>query len=152
MASPPDLIPVDRLGHKLARRAAWGLEAMRESALKAGFGIKLNSAARDPERQAVLYKAYQEALELHELGKGPMPSPVAAPGTSEHEKGIAVDIEQASVPGLGKWLCKNAASFGFYATAANELWHWAFYEEGPPAHLLARHEANIKKFGGLTNG
>jgi LAS superfamily LD-carboxypeptidase LdcB len=53
----------------------------------------------------------------------------AIPGTSNHEKGIAVDIQEARSTGSAayNWLVKNAATYGFYndLNATKEPWHWS---------------------------
>lgn len=49
--------------------------------------ILINSAFRDPSKQAALYNAF--------LKRGKQPPLVAAPGRSKHERGLAVDIASA---------------------------------------------------------
>ena len=55
-----------------------------------GNKIKLNSAKRDPEKQKELYDAW--------VAGGKKGMPVAPPGTSLHEKGLAVDIQNYNDP------------------------------------------------------
>lgn len=47
----------------------------------------------------------------------------AAPGTSNHGIGLAVDLN-SSAKGVYSWLSKNAHKFGFVRTVASEKWHW----------------------------
>ena len=56
--------------------------------------------------------------------------PTARPGSSMHEKGLAIDftydgsfIDTHSSPGY-LWLAANAARFGF-ANLPSEPWHWS---------------------------
>lgn len=52
------------------------------AARASGFNARVTSAYRDPRKQAALYSAYL---------RGETPYPVAPPGTSMHEKGLALD-------------------------------------------------------------
>lgn len=47
----------------------------------------------------------------------------AAPGTSNHGIGLAVDLN-SSAKGVYSWLSKNAHKYGFIRTVASEKWHW----------------------------
>lgn len=56
--------------------------------------------------------------------------PTARPGTSQHERGLAIDftadgrlIRSRSTPAF-QWLAANAASYGFY-NLPSEPWHWS---------------------------
>jgi LAS superfamily LD-carboxypeptidase LdcB len=67
---------------------------------------------------------------------GPWAPQAAKPGTSLHEKGIAVDIQGVDPSNTNynakraAWLVSNAAKFKFYNTGAffknKEPWHWAY--------------------------
>lgn len=81
-----------------------GLSAdMRSSLLAAGQSyfeqtgrkLKMNSGFRSPEDQARLY---QETKDANRPGIGPNGMPVAAPGASLHERGMAVDIQNYADP------------------------------------------------------
>lgn len=60
-----------------------------------GNKLKINSAKRDPDDQVRLY---QETIEAGRPGIGPNGMPVGRPGTSSHEKGQAVDIQNYNDP------------------------------------------------------
>jgi hypothetical protein len=60
-----------------------------------GNKLQINSAKRDPEDQVRLY---QETVDAGRPGIGPTGMPVGRPGTSSHEKGLAVDIQNYSDP------------------------------------------------------
>ena len=56
--------------------------------------------------------------------------PTALPGSSNHERGLAVDFSVNGVmlsrgsAGYG-WLSRNAAKYGFY-NLPSEAWHWSY--------------------------
>ena len=52
--------------------------------------------------------------------------PTAIPGTSNHERGLAIDFDNCSWRGSACyiWLANNASGFGFY-NLPSEPWHWS---------------------------
>ena len=52
--------------------------------------------------------------------------PTAIPGTSMHERGLAIDFDNCSYRGSAcyNWLNGNASRFGFY-NLPSEPWHWS---------------------------
>jgi LAS superfamily LD-carboxypeptidase LdcB len=52
--------------------------------------------------------------------------PTAKPGTSQHEKGLAIDFEscQTKTTACFTWLAKNAKTYGF-KNLPSEPWHWS---------------------------
>jgi LAS superfamily LD-carboxypeptidase LdcB len=52
-------------------------------------------------------------------------APMAVPGTSNHNLGIAIDIANASGKRL-EWMLKNAQRFGFSWELQSEPWHLRF--------------------------
>jgi LAS superfamily LD-carboxypeptidase LdcB len=59
---------------------------------------------------------------------------MAAPGTSNHNLGLAVDISEASKERLD-WMLKNCADFGFSWEVQSEPWHIRYVagDRVPPA-------------------
>lgn len=57
--------------------------------------LKINSAYRDPADQRRLY---EESVRAGRPGIGPTGMPIASPGSSLHERGLAVDIQQYNDP------------------------------------------------------
>ena len=124
-------------GHQMRSDAAAYFLAMREAAKEAGIELVVNSSFRTHEKQTALYAAYQSGLKEFVLARRPTkPSIVARPGYSNHQSGVAVDINRA--PGdnsatpepdspIDKWLAANAARYGFKRTVASEPWHWEFF-------------------------
>ena len=108
-------------GHKLAKDIAPKFKAMMAKASDDGFKMgsqfRINSSYRTYAKQEQLYR---------ELG----PGTAAAPGTSNHGLGKAVDLWYTN--GAYKWLRTNAGNFGFtqipgYETDnpdGHEAWHW----------------------------
>lgn len=71
------------------------IKAAEEYNTVTGKKIKINSAARDPADQE---RIYAESVEAGRPGIGPNGMPIGKPGTSKHEKGLAVDIQNYSDP------------------------------------------------------
>jgi LAS superfamily LD-carboxypeptidase LdcB len=111
-------------GHELRADAAKAFNAMRIAAAADGLFLKVNSSFRRMEEQTTLYA---------EFTSGQRTDLVAKPGYSNHQSGVAVDIEvQRSTSSREyKWLAANARRFGFQNTGANfskpEYWHWEFF-------------------------
>lgn len=111
---------------------AYGLQKNAASALarmsaahqaKWGAPLVVNSGGRSNAEQARLYALYK-------AGKGNL---AAAPGTSIHERGRAVDLGgaiQSMNSAQHRWLQQVAAQYGFSWTGRNfsqiEPWHWEY--------------------------
>ena len=124
-------------GHFMRADAAAYFLAMRQAAQDAGIALVVNSSFRSMEKQTALYSKYQADLaDFVRKSRPTKPAPVARPGYSNHQSGVAVDINRA--PGdnsatpepdspIDKWLAANAARYGFKRTVASEPWHWEFF-------------------------
>lgn len=137
-------------GHSLSEKAAEAFKLMSAAAVQVGVVLHVNSSTRDTTKQRLLYAAYVVKLAKWEDAGSNLvdrPPPVAKPGTSEHEepRAIAVDIDVTD-PHVLIWLMQHGPSYGFYATAANERWHWAWYGLGLPDRMKARHTSNLKRW------
>ena len=73
------------------------------------YGGRVTSGFRSYEEQAALYNSNN-------------PYPVAKPGTSRHERGIAFDASGS--PQAMEWFAKNAAQYGFHQPVANDPVHF----------------------------
>lgn len=63
-------------------------------------------------------------------------APMAAPGTSNHNLGLAVDVAEASGERL-KWMLNNCASFGWSWEVESEPWHIRYVAgDGIPLKVL----------------
>jgi LAS superfamily LD-carboxypeptidase LdcB len=98
--------------------AAAAYVAMRDEAAKLGLTFVIN--------RAFATFAQQQALRaLYESGKGALAAP---PGYSNHQQGIAVDVETVGPSAdVFDWLTFNAARFNWKRTVPSEPWHWEFY-------------------------
>jgi len=98
--------------------SAW--EQMRSEAAADGIDLRAVDLYRSWDVQEGAYRAYQS---------GAKDEHVLAPGTSQHGLGLAVDVTNGSVIGVGDrehaWLRDNASRFGWYPIS-NESWHWEF--------------------------
>lgn len=93
-------------------RSYCALMALRAAMQAAGIPFVLNSAFRRMDEQQRLYNLYR-------TGRGNL---AAAPGYSNHQNGIAFDINQG--PGVFRWMSRNASRYGFIRAVASEDWHW----------------------------
>ena len=113
-------------GKLMERQAAKALEKMLAAAEREGMGLQVISGYRSFEYQKMLWEkelnlAMDSGLSYSQAEKK-ISRTLAKPGTSEHSTGLAVDLacegEFECDPALltkpqGKWLCKNAAEYGF---------------------------------------
>ncbi len=103
----------------LIPEAAEAFNEMTIAAAKDGHFIKPNWG----------YRTNREQREMkRKTGK------IAAdPGHSDHQRGLAVDINgcidrsrKNKKTQLFYWLKRNAATYGFYDTVSHEAWHWSY--------------------------
>lgn len=111
-------IPLKKLtpignGLYLRRDAAAAFKAMRRAAKKDGITIVPNEAYRTRETQAQYWEESHHGTDY----------PVAAPGTSNHGWGMAVDM---SAGPARDWMMQHAAKFGFHNDVANDAPHFDF--------------------------
>lgn len=66
--------------------------------------------------------------------KSPKLASLAAPGTSQHNSGLAVDVHTAGEPKRLQWLVNNVRKFGFsWEVVPEEPWHLRYTEgDNPP--------------------
>jgi hypothetical protein len=126
---------------KLHFRAADAWHAMRAAAKADGVRLKPTSAGDtyrtySSQRSAFLTRFQTDripnAVTRHFEGKvwylKPGFAPLASPGTSNHNWGLAVDIFSASEPSRMKWLIENIDRFGWsWELVPAEPWHLRYY-------------------------
>ena len=88
--------------------------AMSAAAKAAGIKLQITSGFRTMEEQTRLKKK--------------KPSLAAKPGYSNHQNGIAIDMDCTNIK-VYEWLTRNAINFGFIRTVPWEIWHWEFKPE-----------------------
>lgn len=93
------------------------LDEMFAAADAAGVRLQLNSGFRT--------QAEQQALRNRNCRNGTCRPATAPAGYSNHQNGIAVDIN--APPAHYDWLTKNARRFGFIRAVPSERWHWEYH-------------------------
>ena len=103
---------------QLRRVAALALEQMSNAAAKEGANLMIASGYRSYSLQVIVYGS-----EIKSYGQATADTESARPGYSEHQTGLAVDLEPTSrvceVANCfadtiaGKWLTAHASEFGF---------------------------------------
>lgn len=94
------------------------LAALREAGLAQGYDIGLLSAGRTKAEQAQIY-----ADTVAKRGPDAARSWAAPPGHSNHEKGLAGDLDYHGNDAAAKWAHDNASTFGLHFPLSNENWH-----------------------------
>lgn len=117
---PPDaLAPINGSGERLWSPAAEKLNAMMADAKAAGVSISVTDGYRTYDSQVRL--AQQKGL----YSQGGL---AAAPGTSKHGWGVAVDL---GLNATGQaWMRQHAKEYGFVENVPREPWHWEFAPQG----------------------
>ncbi|MEI6419212.1 MAG: M15 family metallopeptidase, partial [Sphingomonadales bacterium] len=118
-----DLIQIVGTGYEIETISAAVVApflAMVAAARAVGRDIRLNSGFRTYAEQRHLRDGYDRKLPGFNLA--------AKPGFSNHQNGIAVDLDVK--PGEGnpnyEWLTREATGFGFLRTVSSETWHWEY--------------------------
>ncbi|MCL3860902.1 M15 family metallopeptidase [Actinotalea sp. K2] len=110
------LSPIDGVsGHSLWAPAARSFEAMRAAAARDGVSIGVTDSYRPFDVQVDLVK--RKGL----YSQGGL---AAAPGTSNHGWGIALDLKLDST--AQAWMRSNAKDYGFVEDVPREPWHWTY--------------------------
>lgn len=109
----PDLVSLDGYGGgKMERVAAQKFKEMSDDAKKDGISIYNVSGYRSYNTQKDLYNGY-----VSRNGQAKADTFSAKPGTSEHQTGLATDINSVSDSFANtsayKWLIENAYKYGF---------------------------------------
>lgn len=121
------LAPIDSASgeYQLNKVAAADYNKMVAAAKEDGISWEIDNSYRDIEKQQEL---------ANKLGLYSQGGLAAAPGTSNHGWGSALDLKIKSGDPAHTWLKDNAVRFGF-STIPREPWHW---EHKASAELLKR--------------
>ena len=153
-----ELAPINS-EHSMEVEAAAAFDILNQDMIAIGKGPKVNSTYRSAEKQKELYdervNAYitQEGLS-EEKAREIVSRSVAAPGTSEHQLGLAVDISDATYVRMDAsqmetptqlWMIDNSWRYGFILRYPNnkseitgieyEPWHYRYVGKELAAEL-----------------
>ena len=103
-------------GHRLWGPAATSADAMRAAAARDGVTIGITDSYRTYETQVDLVR--RKGL----YSQGGL---AAAPGTSMHGWGMALDL-RLDARALA-WMRENGGRFGFVEDTPREPWHWGYH-------------------------
>ena len=125
-AEPPPGPLTNVRGIVVDTNIAGAVEALLAAA--AGDGILLTGAGyREPAHQIELRRAHCGGTDyaIHQAPSGACSPPTARPGTSTHERGLAIDFADCA-PGnpCFQWLSAHAGAYGLF-NLPSEPWHWS---------------------------
>jgi hypothetical protein len=125
-------------GCPVAKDVAGYYMTMKNAAYNDGVTLKINSA----------FRGYEDVIIPDECGNGSKsgqnslyedlgPYVAAPPGTSQHQNGIAFDIQTGMPKDMKphpdlvtreyKWLIENAHEYGFIRVLSGERWHFEYH-------------------------
>lgn len=143
-------------GHSVDKRIADSLNAMLDDCRRAGFHPYIRSSfrTRDVQQQILNERVelYREAGYSEEEALSAALQWVALPGTSEHELGLAVDInDEKGNEDMYAWLACNAHQYGFILRypidkvdvtgISNEPWHYRYVGKQAAVEIYQTGEA-----------
>ncbi len=177
--SPKDFAPGDLTLPKVPLRApgdesmqlrtvtATAVEALFAAAQADGLHLMLTSGYRSYAYQTSVYNGY-----VSSMGQARADTLSARPGHSEHQTGLALDIEPvtktceleqcfADTP-EGAWLLENSYKYGFilrYMAASQavtgyqgEPWHYRYVGIGLATEMHRAHVATLEQFFAISGG
>lgn len=165
LVTPSVLLRVpDSESMQLRADVALALKDMFASAEAAGAPLMLSSAYRSYTYQVNLYNGY-----VMDEGQAQADKSSARPGFSEHQTGLAMDVEPADKScevqacfadtAAGKWLATNAWQHGFLlrypadkTTVTGyefEPWHFRYIGKELAAEMHAKNITTLEEFFGL---
>ncbi|HNA37780.1 MAG TPA: M15 family metallopeptidase, partial [Microthrixaceae bacterium] len=117
-------------GIRVHQSIAGNLQALLNAASAAGINLS-GGGYRDPAGQIAVRRnnCGSSNYAIYEAPASSCSPPTARPGSSMHERGLAIDFTQGgSTLSRGSsgfaWLKANAGSFGF-RNLPSEPWHWS---------------------------
>lgn len=149
---------------KVSQQMAAALEDMVSAGQQAGVQLMLASGYRSYQTQVAVYNN-----EVQQYGQVVADTESARPGHSEHQTGLAADLEDAtrqcevadcfaSLP-EGKWLAENAATYGFiirYPAGKDEItgyryepWHIRYVGVDLASEMKKQNVQTLEEFFNL---
>ena len=114
-------------GIVVANSWADNLQRLLTAARKDGLNLT-GGGYRDPAVQIELRKRNcgTSSFSIYQKSPSLCNPPTARPGTSNHERGLAVDFRNCGTRSTAcyKWLRNNGSKYGFY-NLPSEPWHWS---------------------------
>jgi hypothetical protein len=109
----------------VASQIAENLRGLLAAAKSAGYNL-CGSGWRDPQRQIELRRKNcgPSQYDIYQKPSHKCTPATAIPGTSMHEKGLAIDFSNVT-SAKSKWLKSNASRFGLYPCTCGEAWHYS---------------------------
>lgn len=141
---PEDLIPLEKNNDYAINRLDLSLRVCVEEALrKMAIGAKQDGISNLLVSSTYRSYSYQDGLyrrNVKQMGKEAADRESAAPGTSQHQTGTAIDFgsitDDFAETKSGKWLAENAHKYGFSLSFPNgyepvtgyrwECWHYRY--------------------------
>ncbi|KAL9644007.1 hypothetical protein ABK040_005475 [Willaertia magna] len=120
-------------GKNVVDSTAGYFNAMKNAAAQSGIHLQISSGFRTNAEQQYFYNCYK----TKSCNNGNL---AAAPGYSNHQNGIALDINVAN-GNVYNWLTRNASRFGFVRTVPSETWHWE-YRPGSRCNAFVSYSCN----------
>lgn len=101
---------------------------MVDAARRDNISIQLTSGFRTWQKQQQLRRNFENHVPGFNLA--------AKPGRSNHQNGIAFDLNTGHDPvgPVFDWLTAHAAEFGFIRTVRTEPWHWEYHPDEAAQH------------------
>lgn len=126
-AGPPSGNIVEASGIRVDSSIAGQVTALIGAAAADGLTLT-GSGWRDTARQIELRRQHcgTSHYAIYEMPSGQCKPPTAKPGSSQHERGLAIDFSNcdARATACYRWLNTHAATFGLF-NLPSEPWHWS---------------------------
>lgn len=126
VSSPGGLVEIPGIG---LTSASWAgqVRSLLDAARRDGITLTGHSY-RDRAAQVLLRRAHcgTSHYAVYDMPASACRPPTARPGTSLHERGLAIDFHNCSTRSTRcfQWLQANAARYGLF-NLASEPWHWS---------------------------
>ncbi|HMS23251.1 MAG TPA: M15 family metallopeptidase [Candidatus Saccharibacteria bacterium] len=119
-----DIEPVTGLSSGCHKSIAANANAMIAAA--AADGVTLTGSCWRSNARQIQLRIINGCPDIYNASPSSCRVPTAIPGTSNHERGLAIDFDNCRSRGTACyiWLSANAATYGFF-NLPSEPWHWS---------------------------
>lgn len=162
----PKTSTISGTGIELQTQAATAYRKLAAAAKKDGVNIKLTSGYRSYATQSYLMDKY-----TRQYGSAYAQRIAAKPGTSEHQTGLTVDVGNFNracalqscfeSTRVGKWMAKNAPSYGFILRYPKgqekvtgykyEPWHFRYVGTTQAKDMVAKKSKTLEHYYGVAS-